>query len=494
MSDGNTRDTKHRFEDVIDEPCVILAPVDGFSGKPLVTLEEAVAPLKGIVPDVDRKVFFAKQRAVKHTKNLPVDQSAAIAIYTMEWEPYTDSLYYILNNTLRTEDRQQLKPWFLYLKLIVTALSHLPSISLKVYRGVRSEIKGGYAEYQIREDIIWWGFSSCSKSRNISEKGQFLGEAGTRTLFIIESINGRDISDHSYYGREKEVLLCSGATVRVTKREFSQDGVLLIRLTEEASPYNLLGLSSTEGESIESPSASAQQPVSSAIPPVYPDSPDRYFNTNLSKDIARLKPYTEGYFIGKRLNDNDVEMIAREVVLGKQCRSLFLRESAVTSRGVTFIAETLLHQNVLETLFMAHNNIGDLGVKALAKSLKSNVTLKQLNLGFNDITDEGIEHLANALESNKSLTHLWLPSNKITDRGLRRLGEVLTNTNKTLQVLSLEWNKFSSDSSVDILVSMLNSNKTLTALNLNSCALPRSAADQLKKVSKKKKHFDLTIH
>jgi Ran GTPase-activating protein (RanGAP) involved in mRNA processing and transport len=98
------------------------------------------------------------------------------------------------------------------------------------------------------------------------------------------------------------------------------------------------------------------------------------------------------------------------------------------------------------------------------------------------------------LETNKTLTDLWLPANKITDRGLKRLAEVLKNKNKTLKVLSLEWNKFSSDSTVDILLGMLHNNTTLTSLNLNSCKLSRSAITQLKNAAKSKKNFELAIH
>ncbi|CAF3726801.1 unnamed protein product [Rotaria sp. Silwood1] len=98
------------------------------------------------------------------------------------------------------------------------------------------------------------------------------------------------------------------------------------------------------------------------------------------------------------------------------------------------------------------------------------------------------------LESNVTLTYLWLGSNKISDRGLERLCEVLINKNKTLQILSLEWNKFPSDRSVNILVDLLKNNKSLTQLNLENCKLSKFSVEKLKILTKTKKNFELIIN
>ncbi len=135
MSVNEINNTTHRSADVVGEPCIMLTPIEGFSKQPLVTLEEASEPLTNIVPRIATYAHIAKARATNPANGLSVDESASIALYTMEWEPYTESLYYILNDSLRTEDRQILKPWFLYLKLLFTTLSRLPSISLNVYHG-----------------------------------------------------------------------------------------------------------------------------------------------------------------------------------------------------------------------------------------------------------------------------------------------------------------------------------------------------------------------
>jgi hypothetical protein len=158
----------------------------------------------------------------------------------MEWEPHEESLYYIMNRTLRTEEREKLKPWFLYLKLILTALSRLPSISLTVYRRVNSQIEGESHKYQIGKDILWWGFSSCSQSQSAAKSDSFLGEDGKGTLFILVCSKGKDISKHSYYEKEQEIILLPSTKLQVTDKNHSTNGLNTICLREIQSPFILL--------------------------------------------------------------------------------------------------------------------------------------------------------------------------------------------------------------------------------------------------------------
>lgn len=492
MASNNIPNTNHRYFDASNEPCILLTPITGYSRLPLVTLEKATERLISIVPNIETYVHVAKERASKSVRELPVDQSAAIALYTMEWNPYVQSVYYILNKTLRTEDRRKLKPWFLYLKLILTALKGLPKSSSRVYRGMRSEIEGGYEKYAIGQEIIWWGFSSCSKIQDIAEKEQFMGETGRRTLFVIDCSNGKEIGKHSYFGKEKEVLLPPATSVQVVNREIREDGVLIIYLREVPSQH--LYLEDPDSSTVVTMNDIDNESITSDDTFNDRSAPERYFNQRLNEDLSRFKPRSEVYLLGRRFNSDDMEIIARQSIMEKQCRGLFLRESGITSDGAIVIAKALLNPNSLERLFISHNNVGDTGAIEIAKALRNNGTLKQLCLGSDDITDAGIEQIARTLEVNRTLTHLWLPSNKITDQGLKLLAEVLTNGNRTLQVLSLEWNRFSSETSVDILVGMLNFNKTLTTLNLNNCRLSRSAIRELKNAAKPKKNFTLTIH
>lgn len=130
-----------RMSDIIKEPNKMLMPIQRYEKMPLVSLEEAVLPLISILPRIENYVFIAKHRCESESVDgLTQDQSASIMLYTMEWEPQEQCLYFVLNATLRSEDRGKLKPWFSYLKLIFTSLSRLPSSSRFVYRGVKMYI------------------------------------------------------------------------------------------------------------------------------------------------------------------------------------------------------------------------------------------------------------------------------------------------------------------------------------------------------------------
>ena len=170
----------------------------------MVPLEEAVKPLVSIVPKVERNAYFVKENCQEPEDGLTSDESASIMLYTYESMPQENSLYVILNATLRLEQRQELKPWFLYLRLILTALARLPSRNRSVHRGVREDLR---KQYPIGKSVIWWGFSSCTTSIGVLECEQFFGKTGTRTLFQIECSTGKDVKNHSFIQKENGLLL-----------------------------------------------------------------------------------------------------------------------------------------------------------------------------------------------------------------------------------------------------------------------------------------------
>ncbi|CAF1457163.1 unnamed protein product, partial [Rotaria sordida] len=122
------------------------------------------------------------------------NESASICLYTMGWEPRQRCLYYVLNATLRNENRNKLKPWFSYLKLILTAPHKIPSEKAKIWRGATLNLS---RQYEIRKGYVWWAFSSCTRALNVLESDQFLGKYGPRTLFNIECRNTKSIQSHS---------------------------------------------------------------------------------------------------------------------------------------------------------------------------------------------------------------------------------------------------------------------------------------------------------
>ncbi|CAF3323585.1 unnamed protein product [Rotaria sp. Silwood2] len=215
----------------------MLAPIEGYEKMSVVTLEEAVEPLVEIVPKVKRNVKIVKENCQEPADGLTTNESASIMLYTYESMPCEDSLYVKLNETLRSEQRKKLIPWFLYLRLILTALARLPSKRRFVFRGVRENL---WADYPEGKTFIWWGFSSCTSSVGVLENEQFFGKTGNRTLFQIDCTTAKDIKKHSFIAGEDEVLLLPARKLQVKSYLDSGNGLHIVQLEELKPEYDLL--------------------------------------------------------------------------------------------------------------------------------------------------------------------------------------------------------------------------------------------------------------
>ncbi|CAF1474559.1 unnamed protein product [Rotaria sordida] len=144
---------------------------------------------------------------------LTVDESAAIRLYTIQWEEPHQSLHSMLNDVLRTGNRENLRPYFKYLKLLLTALVKLPCLPPStIWRGVKKNLS---AEYLSGTVVTWWAFSTGTTALTVLENNMYLGSSGERTLFSVETINGRSISAHSHYDNQEEVMLLPGTRMTV---------------------------------------------------------------------------------------------------------------------------------------------------------------------------------------------------------------------------------------------------------------------------------------
>lgn len=126
-----------RYTDLIGEPVArLLSPIKGYEATPLVSLEQAISTITHLFDGIEENVWIAKENTKTPPDDLTHDQSAAIHLYTMQFD--TDpSFYQLLNSTPRGENRDNLKSWFAYLKLFLTALYKLPSHPQTIWRGVR---------------------------------------------------------------------------------------------------------------------------------------------------------------------------------------------------------------------------------------------------------------------------------------------------------------------------------------------------------------------
>ncbi|CAF1686440.1 unnamed protein product [Rotaria magnacalcarata] len=228
-SSFNDKHSALRFADVGALLKRMLAPIDGYEKAPLVSLEEAVKPFVNIVPKIERNVYVVQENCQNPEDSLTTDELASIMRYTYESMPREDSLYVKLNATLRSEQRKNLVPWFLYLRLILTALARLPSKRRSVFRGVKENL---WLDYPTGKIFIWWGFSSCTSSVGVLENEEFFGTTGDRTLFQIECTTAKNIKKHSFITNEDEILLLPARQFEVTSCLNSGHGLHIVRLKE----------------------------------------------------------------------------------------------------------------------------------------------------------------------------------------------------------------------------------------------------------------------
>jgi len=230
-----------RITDVSNEKNKLLLPIEGYENQRLMSLQEAVKPIEELFPEgsLQPKVITALGRNQNGITDLSADEAAAIMLYTMEWSEREESLYYILNKTLRMENRDNLKVWFPYLRLLIGALIKLPTVDTQIYRGM-NEAADNF--YQKNSATTWWGFSSCTNEREVLEVNRFLGKTGNRTLFHINSSTARNVIQYSYYAGESEILLLPGRFLKTVSCERQPDGLTIIELEEITPEFTLLAL------------------------------------------------------------------------------------------------------------------------------------------------------------------------------------------------------------------------------------------------------------
>ncbi|CAF1106788.1 unnamed protein product [Rotaria sordida] len=239
MAKAKEPSDKSRFTDLYDEPVShLLSPIKGYEKKPLVTLAEAIAPVSGYFDEIEDNVLVALHNCQKPADDLTQQESASIHLYTMEFVG-GPSLYFLLNKSLRAENRKDLIQWFSYLKLFLTALYKLPSQSRRVWRGIRGVDLS--SKYTIGTKFAWWGVSSCTADMKLLESDTFLGKVGLRTLFSIECTDGKSVSAHSYLkNTENEIILMPGSYFEVMGQLNPADDLHIIELKQIKPPMTLV--------------------------------------------------------------------------------------------------------------------------------------------------------------------------------------------------------------------------------------------------------------
>ncbi|MFB7861371.1 ADP-ribosyltransferase domain-containing protein [Streptomyces sp. NPDC056069] len=215
-----------RLTSVQDEGHV-LPPVTGVFDTPLMSFEDAVAPVTGVLSGlgrhVDRSREFGKRRADEAAGGgLSADAIAALFLYTCE-----SGFYRTVNAVLRSPDRSRVVPYLPYLRLLFSAVSGLPAQNRPLWRGVGLDLR---RQYPVGGTVTWWGVSSCTSELSVARS--FLGSRGKRTLFEVTPARAVGIRSFSAFTGEEEYILAPGTQLEVTDVTTERGGLCTVKLTE----------------------------------------------------------------------------------------------------------------------------------------------------------------------------------------------------------------------------------------------------------------------
>jgi hypothetical protein len=122
-------------------------------------------------------------------------------------------MYRRLNKALR-EKHSQVPQFLPYLRLMLHAMSQIPSKKEQLYRGIRADL---YEEYEVGKIVTWWSISSCTTDKVVAES--FSKGLGPGSSFLtLECENAVEVSKFSLYASEKESLLTPGTQLEVISR------------------------------------------------------------------------------------------------------------------------------------------------------------------------------------------------------------------------------------------------------------------------------------
>jgi predicted DNA-binding WGR domain protein len=151
-----------------------------------------------------------KAQAGKPSKKMSAELYAAIVLYT------GNSIYRALNLALR-EKHLQVPRYLPYLRLLFSAMDHMPKVDNVLWRGIAADLYDTYEEGKV---ITWWSVSSCTSDENVA-RGFMKQLGGKASLLTLRCKTAMDITPLSIYTNEKESLLAPGTKLKVLSRKRS---------------------------------------------------------------------------------------------------------------------------------------------------------------------------------------------------------------------------------------------------------------------------------
>ncbi|XP_059849532.1 NACHT, LRR and PYD domains-containing protein 3-like [Hypanus sabinus] len=206
-----------------------------------------------------------------------------------------------------------------------------------------------------------------------------------------------------------------------------------------------------------------------------------------SEGIQRLGPglhkCQELRLGGSQLGDSGVKLVSA-ALRNPECKiqKLGLIRVGLTDSGAEDLVSTLSTNTSLTELDLSANKLGDSGVKLVSAALRNpECKIQKLVLTRVGLTDYGAEVLVSAINTNPSLTELELSANELGDSGVKLVSAALRNPECNIQTLGLS-NVGLTDSGAEELASALSTNTSLTELELGANELTDRSVPALRRL------------
>jgi hypothetical protein len=432
------------YSSVIDqEPQPMIFHIDEEKLIPGISLENALEPLVEFIPKIFEKAAVAKQNSKNPSDGLSCDESAAIYLFSMRWEPHDQCLYFILNATLHNHNYAKVGSWKLYLKLLFTALDRLRSNRITFRQDIEHD-----RTRRLRKDnfLVFWGLTSCSLSIPLPQKfNQTTYHTKTRTVFVFECRNAKYIARHSSDPSRNEFLLLPTQfqffryldrrnDIEIIQVRDCNTSPPLIDFVDVFKYYNPLNpCKKVPQTTTTAATMTTTAPLTSNI---------SCRNSKLQRLIGLHQSHSQMNLTYQNLTADDIPMIIEQAIVGKECTQLLLDNNHITFECMSILLTALPNNTTLKELHLQETGLHDMSVQILAQTLVlNNSSIKTLNLRKNNITDQGARYLTEMLKVNTTVNHLHLFGNPISKRGAKLLIDVTGHYNKCVRQLDLESNE-----------------------------------------------------
>mmetsp|Transcript_133262 Transcript_133262/g.231149 ORF Transcript_133262/g.231149 Transcript_133262/m.231149 type:complete len:527 (-) Transcript_133262:1031-2611(-) len=160
-----------------------------------------------------------------------------------------------------------------------------------------------------------------------------------------------------------------------------------------------------------------------------------------------------------------------QVCLGLKTNTTFPKvdfsANKIDCDSILAVADLLLYNTTIRWIDLSSNELLNEGLEILAQAVKSSSSLEYLDLGLVSIGLQGSKILNGMLKENRSLTFLSVSGNSMLGaRGVEQICEGLQH-NMTLSTLRVA-NTGCGHSGAELVLDLLNTNKTLTEVDLGA--------------------------